>query len=218
MKLIEEHLELPRLLPRCLDAVVLDADGSFLDPAHKVSAANADAIKAARSAGLKVFLATGRARSGPWVEECLSPLSLDAPGVFTQGLTSFDASNRRVHEDKLAVSAVAAVQRACEAEAEKGEGITLAAYVQERLVVACGDACDPWLVRYAMYGDGEIELADGTPAAGGAASENEENGIAVAVAAEIAEAREARGAAPAEACPVEPTDLATVLGDDGAYA
>ena len=30
---------------------------------------------------------------------------------------------------------------------------------QERLVVACGDECDPMLLRYASYGDGEIELA-----------------------------------------------------------
>ena len=44
-----------------------------------------------------MFLATGRARSGPWVEECLVPLSLEAPGVFTQGLTSFDEGNRYVH-------------------------------------------------------------------------------------------------------------------------
>ena len=43
-----------------------------------------------------MFLATGRARSGPWVEECLAPHSLEAPGVFTQGLTSFDEGNRRV--------------------------------------------------------------------------------------------------------------------------
>ena len=60
----------------------------------QVSPANAEAILAARAAGLKVFLATGRARSGPWVKECLVPLSLEAPGVFTQGLTSFDEGNR----------------------------------------------------------------------------------------------------------------------------
>ena len=189
------HALLPRLLPRRLEAVVLDADGSFLDPQHKVSPANAEAVLAARRAGLQVFLATGRARSGPWVEECLVPLSLDCPGVFTQGLTSFDALNQRVHEDKLAASAVAAVQRACES-AEKGNGVTLAAYVQERLLVACGDECDPWLMRrhkppaaatppvpalartwpgprparYASYGDGEIELAGGEPAADVASS------------------------------------------------
>ena len=56
-----------------------------------------------------MFLATGRARSGPWVEECLAPHSLEAPGVFTQGLTSFDEGNRRVHEDKLDASVVEAV-------------------------------------------------------------------------------------------------------------
>ena len=48
-----------------------------------------------------MFLATGRARSGPWVEECLAPHSLEAPGVFTQGLTSFDEGNRCVHGPTL---------------------------------------------------------------------------------------------------------------------
>ena len=71
---------------------------------RQVSPANADAILAARAAGLKVFLATGRARSGPWVEECLVPHSLEAPGVFTQGLTSFDEGNRRVHGPTLTLS------------------------------------------------------------------------------------------------------------------
>ncbi len=51
-----------------------------------------------------MFLATGRARSGPWVEECLAPHSLEAPGVFTQGLTSFDERNRRVHGPTLTLS------------------------------------------------------------------------------------------------------------------
>ena len=37
-------LQLPRLrpLPRRLEAIVLDADGSFLGPDHKVSPANAE--------------------------------------------------------------------------------------------------------------------------------------------------------------------------------
>ena len=98
---------LPRLLPRRLEAIVLDADGSFLDPNHKVSSANADAVLAARRAGLRVFIATGRARSGPWVKECLVPLSLEAPGVFTQGLTSFDGDNRRGSLVKAPVLAAA---------------------------------------------------------------------------------------------------------------
>ena len=86
-----------------------------------------------------MFLATGRARSGPWVEECLAPHSLEAPGVFTQGLTSFDEGNRRVHEDKLDVSVVEAVQRACKAVSDAGgEGVTLAAYVQVGLGLGLG--------------------------------------------------------------------------------
>ena len=74
-------------LPRRLEAVVLDADGTFLNPLHQVTEANAAAIREARAAGLKVFLATGRARSGPWVDECLEPLELSSPGMWTGILT-----------------------------------------------------------------------------------------------------------------------------------
>ena len=143
-------------LPRRIEAVVLDADGTSLDPNHKLSLATAAAIAEARAEGISVFLATGRARSGPWVDEQLVPQKLDAPGVFLQGLTAFDADNQRVLNAKLSPSAISAVQRVCEASEES---ITLAAYLQERLVVACGDECNPWVVRYAGYGDGDIELA-----------------------------------------------------------
>ena len=143
----------------------LDADGthvrSFLDPEHRVSEANAAAVEAARSAGLRVFLATGRACSGPWVGECLTPLQLEAPGVFIQGLTAFDADGARIHDAKLAPSVVEAVQEACSAQVEAGSaGIILSAYVQERLVVACDDGTNPWVERYASYGDGDIEIWD----------------------------------------------------------
>lgn len=139
---------------------MLDADGTFLDPDHRVSEANAAAVEAARSAGLRVFLATGRACSGPWVDECLTPLQLEKPGVFIQGLTAFDADGARIHDAKLAPSVVTAVQDACRAQVESGAaGITLSAYVQERLVVACDDGTNPWLARYATYGDGDIEIA-----------------------------------------------------------
>tara|TARA_B110001452_G_scaffold251177_1_gene240012 strand:- start:4396 stop:5403 length:1008 start_codon:yes stop_codon:yes gene_type:complete len=157
-------LQLPRLPrlrgpPRRLEAVVLDADGTFLDPDHRVSEANAAAVEAARSAGLRVFLATGRACSGPWVGECLTPLQLETPGVFIQGLTAFDAEGARIHDARLAPSVVTAVQEACRAQVEAGgAGITLSAYVQERLVVACDDGTNPWLERYATYGDGDIEI------------------------------------------------------------
>ena len=51
-------LQLPRLrpLPRRLEAIVLDADGSFLDPDHKVSPANAEVT-------LALALAQVRARA-----------------------------------------------------------------------------------------------------------------------------------------------------------
>ena len=51
-------LQLPRLrpLPRRLEAIVLDADGSFLDPDHKVSPANAEVT-------LALALAKVRARA-----------------------------------------------------------------------------------------------------------------------------------------------------------
>jgi len=142
---------------------VLDADGSFLTPEHTVTEQNAEAIRTAREAGLQVFLATGRACSGKWVDECLTPLGLSYPGCFLQGLTAFNASGGRVLNAKLKPSVVTTVQAVCERVlrgeiAGCSEGITMSAYVQERLVVACADDCDPRMLRYADYGDGVIDL------------------------------------------------------------
>ena len=78
---------------------------------------------------------------------------------------------------------------------------------QERLVVACGDECDPMLLRYASYGDGEIELAGtskgivygprGAPPAPPAAEATQ--AVEATQATQAAEAAEAAEAAAVEA-------------------
>lgn len=220
-------------LPERLEAVVLDADGSFLNPEHRVSPANAEAVREARAAGLRVFLATGRARSGAWVDECLAPLDLQYPGTFLQGLTAFDARGERILDTKLAPSVVRAVEEVCGRVAARSvdgchHGITLAAYVQERLVVACGDSCDPWLARYASYGDGEIEGpwegGGRERAAGGAdvrsAAEESLDETAADALEQIEAERAARGAAPLqmEVSAADSTAIGAVLGADLARA
>ena len=43
-----------------IDLIALDLDGTFLDPAGEISPASLEAVQAARAAGVKVVLSTGR--------------------------------------------------------------------------------------------------------------------------------------------------------------
>ena len=45
---------------RPVAGIVLDVDGTLLDPAHRLSPANVAAVARARAAGLHVLLASGR--------------------------------------------------------------------------------------------------------------------------------------------------------------
>jgi len=131
-----------------LDAIVLDADGTMLDPDHVLRPQVADAISEARESGLQVHVATGRARSGPWVEQLLAA-GFGPAGVFLQGLTAFNDSGERIHDAKLAPSVLNAVQKACD-----GEDVAITAYCHERLLCLSlneATAC------YAAYGEAQPE-------------------------------------------------------------
>lgn len=139
-----------------------------------------------------------------------------------QGLTAFDGAGERILDAKLAPSVVAAVQGVCERVASRGvdgcrHGITLAAYVQERLVVACGDECDPWLLRYAGYGDGELEGPWRDDERSAAEARLDETMVGALDRIESSRAR--RGAAPMhmDSCAVDSTNLQAVLGADVAH-
>ena len=136
-----------------ITTVILDADGTSLDPDHQMTPEVAKAICEAREAGLRVMLATGRARAGPWVERVLEPMDLEQPGVFLQGLTAFDASGKRIHDEFLEPSVVAAVEAVCEGD----ETITVCAYCREKLITPYENQRTQ---RYCDYDDAQCELPE----------------------------------------------------------
>ncbi|KAL1529640.1 hypothetical protein AB1Y20_000582 [Prymnesium parvum] len=146
--------------PHCaqrLDAIVLDADGTLLDPEHRLSPNAFEAIREAREAGIKVICATGRARAGPWVEDILKPLGLMAPGVFIQGLTAFSDSGERILNQDLDPSVTQRVQQICEGDSS----VTVCAFCQETLAAPRLDARTE---HYARYGEAQPEISEGRAA------------------------------------------------------
>jgi HAD superfamily hydrolase (TIGR01484 family) len=70
-----------------LRGIVLDVDGTLLDPGHRIAPATAAAVQRARSAGLHVLLASGRsARS---MLDVLAELGLDGPAIAFNGALTF---------------------------------------------------------------------------------------------------------------------------------
>ena len=136
-----------------ITTVVLDADGTALDPSHKITEPVACAIRDARAAGLRVIVATGRARAGPWVGNVLEPMDLVAPGVFLQGLTAFDEQGTRIHDEFVEPEVVAAAEAACAGD----DTLTLCAYVREILVSPVSNRATN---RYCEYEEAQCELPE----------------------------------------------------------
>ena len=149
-----------RPTPAPIKTIILDADGTTLNPAHEMTPAVAASISEARAAGLQVMIATGRARAGPWVEDILEPNTLVTPGVFLQGLVAYDKTGVKVVDEVLAPSAIAIVESVCSDDAS----VTVCAYTRDddptttashRLITPClDDRC----ARYNTYDDAQCEV------------------------------------------------------------
>jgi len=142
-----------------ITTVVLDADGTTLNPQHEMTPTVAASIQEARDAGLKVLLATGRARAGPWVQDVLEPHNLVTPGVFLQGLVAYDIAGKKIVDEILAPSAIERIEAACEGD----PSVTVCAYcrnddptttVSHRLITPCLDGRS---VKYSSYDDAQCE-------------------------------------------------------------
>ena len=72
---------------RPVAGIVLDVDGTLLDPAHRLSPANVAAVARARAAGLHVLLASGR--SARALEGVVAALELDGPLIAFNGALTF---------------------------------------------------------------------------------------------------------------------------------
>lgn len=70
-----------------LRGIVLDVDGTLLDPWHRITPATAAAVARARSAGLHVLLASGR--SARAMSAFMATLGLEGPAVAFNGALTF---------------------------------------------------------------------------------------------------------------------------------
>lgn len=113
--------------------VVTDVDGTLMNSAHTLPDAHREALRECVRQGIPVVFATGKHR-GPWVQrllsqvvdteiQALSPWTLNAPGVFVQGLRVCDADGQVVSSTLLEPK----IAKVCSDLAQKN-GWTLLAY------------------------------------------------------------------------------------------
>jgi Cof subfamily protein (haloacid dehalogenase superfamily) len=95
--------------------LVLDVDGTLLDPWHRLTPATVAAVGRARAAGLQVVLASGRSPRA--MADVLAALGLDGPAVAFNGAATFRLAGGAIeplaettvaHDAAVAVLALAA--------------------------------------------------------------------------------------------------------------
>jgi len=126
---------------------VLDVDGTLLDPAHRISAANRAAVRRARAAGLHVLLASGRSPGA--LRFVLDALELDGPAIAYTGALTFRLEPGTGAVRTLAETPLDPVDAAAVLELADGLGVEVGWY-----------AGDGW--RVSRLGPGAIEEADVT--------------------------------------------------------
>lgn len=84
---------------RDIRLVVIDLDGTLLDSKHNVTPRVEAAVKATIARGIKVVLATGKTRRA--AEALITQFGLDTPGIFGQGLTTYEANGDIRHQQLL---------------------------------------------------------------------------------------------------------------------
>lgn len=143
--------------------VLTDVDGTLMDSAHRLPAANLQALRRCCAAGVPVVLATGKHR-GPWVRSLLmqvadeasgirpaSPWTLNAPGVFVQGLLVCDAAGGVVRRWLLPRGTV----ELC-LEAAGRRGWTLLAYTDQDQILS--NRADPQVERLRVLQEPLVEV------------------------------------------------------------
>lgn len=107
--------------------IACDIDGTLLNSAHQLSPRNADVLRAAMEQGIKVVLATGRARTTTTVA-IIEQLGLTTPGIYVQGTLVQDATGKIIHSITLPADAVRQMISLFAAEE-----ITVLAYVGDHM-------------------------------------------------------------------------------------
>lgn len=127
--------------------VAIDLDGTLLNSRHELSGRNRSAIESARRLGVKVVLATGKTRHA--AQDLIDSLGIDSPGVYMQGLITYNADGSvrsRIVMDKNTVSRVIALGQA--------SGFDALAYSGNRCFALRVDA---FTTKMTEYGEPHVE-------------------------------------------------------------
>jgi Cof subfamily protein (haloacid dehalogenase superfamily) len=135
---------------RDIKLIATDVDGTLLNHKQELTERTARAFQAAASLGIKVVVATGKAK-GPWAE-ILPRMGPPVAGVFTQGLIVMDAAGKVLYSRDLERD------RALEGLAlARSRGLTFAAYSNDRVFA---NVIDEHTDRLVWYGEPVPELAE----------------------------------------------------------
>ena len=94
--------------------VALDLDGTLLNSKHQMSKRNHCAIRRTIELGIEVVIATGKTRHA--AEQLIEELGIVSPGVFMQGLITYNADGsvrRRIVMSNDVVDRVIALGKSC---------------------------------------------------------------------------------------------------------
>lgn len=79
-----------------VELLAVDLDGTLLNEKNELSERNERALRAAIEKGVKVVIATGKTRYSAL--QLIAQLGLTTPGIYTQGLTVYNADGKITHE------------------------------------------------------------------------------------------------------------------------
>lgn len=79
--------------------IALDVDGTLLNSKLEMSERMEKALRAVKAQGVTIVLATGKTRNA--VQALVKKLELTAPGIFLQGLITYDAEGKVIHQQTL---------------------------------------------------------------------------------------------------------------------
>lgn len=114
-------------IKRDIKAVVIDLDGTLLNDKHNLSDRNKKTVRKAIEQGIKIIVATGKTRAS--AESVIAALALDTPGVYVQGLITYNSDGSIRNQSTLnKVAARRVIQYA------ESEGFTVIAYSGNRLL------------------------------------------------------------------------------------
>lgn len=131
--------------------VAIDLDGTLLNSRHQLSARNRAALEAALRCGIEVVLATGKTRQA--ARDLIDSLPLASPGVYMQGLITYNADGSVRTRIVMAKQTAAAVIALAEAF-----GFSALAYSDNR---AFGLRVDAVTSKLTEYGEPQVErIAD----------------------------------------------------------